>query len=126
MTALQISYAIGIGLTAGLCSGLFGIGGGVIIVPLLLYLFHFQQQTATATSLMALVLPVGIFGILTYYRAGFIQMENIKLGLVIASAMFVGTFFGSKIGTMLQSFTLTRMFAVFLVIVAIRLWVTAK
>lgn len=126
MTPLEIGTALGIGLLAGICSGLFGIGGGVIIVPLLLYFFKFPQQSATATSLVALVLPVGIFGILNYYRAGFIQWDNVKLGLVIAGAMFISTFFGSKIATQLQSLTLTRMFSVFLILVAVRLWVTAK
>lgn len=126
MTPLQITYAAIIGLIAGISSGLFGIGGGVIIVPLLIYLFNFQQQTATATSLVALLLPVGILGILNYYRAGFIQMNNIKLGLVIATVMFFGTYLGSKFAISLQSFTLTRMFSVFLMLVAIKLWITAK
>lgn len=126
MLPTHIMYALIIGLTAGVSSGLFGIGGGVIIVPLLLYLFNFTQQTATATSLVALLLPVGILGVWNYYRAGAIQIENIKLGLVIACAMFAGTLFGSKLATNLQSLTLTRMFSIFLVIVAIRLWFTAK
>ena len=126
MTMIQITYAALIGLTAGVSSGLFGIGGGVIIVPLLVYLFKFQQQTATATSLVALLLPVGILGIINYYRAGFIQMDNVKLGLVIATVMFFGTFLGSKLAINLPSLTLTRMFSVFLVLVAVRLWITAK
>lgn len=126
MTTLQIFYSIAIGLVAGISSGLFGIGGGVIIVPLLLYLFNFQQQTATATSLVALVLPVGILGILNYYKSGFIQIDHIKVGFIIAAAMFFGTFFGSKIASQLQSLTLSRIFSAFLIIVAIRLWVTAK
>lgn len=126
MLPLQIAYAALIGLTAGISSGLFGIGGGVIIVPLLVYLFKFQQQTATATSLVALLLPVGIFGIINYYRAGFIAMDNIKLGLIIAAVMFAGTFLGSKLAINLPAITLTRMFSVFLVLVAVRLWITAK
>jgi uncharacterized protein len=126
MSPMDIVIALGIGLVAGISSGLFGIGGGVIIVPMLLYFFKFQQQAATATSLIALVLPVGIFGIMNYYRSGFIQWDNVKVGLVIAGAMFVSTFFGSKIASQMQSLTLTRMFSVFLIIVAVRLWVTAK
>lgn len=126
MLPTQIMYGLIIGLVAGVSSGLFGIGGGVIIVPLLLYLFNFTQQTATATSLVALLLPVGILGVWNYYRSGAIQIDNIKLGFIIASGMFVGTLFGSKVATGLQSFTLTRMFSVFLMIVAIRLWFTAK
>ncbi len=126
MSPLQITYAAIIGLTAGISSGLFGIGGGVIIVPMLVYLFKYQQQTATATSLVALLLPVGILGIINYYRAGFIQIDNIKYGLVIAAVMFGGTYLGSKFAITLQTATLTRMFSVFLVFVAVRLWVTAK
>ncbi len=126
MLPTQIMYALIIGLVAGVSSGLFGIGGGVIIVPLVIYLFNFTQQAATATSLVALLLPVGILGVWNYYRAGAIQIDNIKLGFIIASGMFVGTLLGSKVATGLQSFTLSRMFSVFLVIVAIRLWFTAK
>lgn len=126
MSPLQITYAAAIGLIAGVSSGLFGIGGGVIIVPLLIYLFNFKQQTATATSLVAILLPVGILGIINYYKAGFIQMENIKIGLVIATLMFLGTYLGSKFAIGLQTVTLTRMFSAFLVLVAIRLWITAK
>ena len=122
----QIMYALIIGLVAGISSGLFGIGGGVIIVPLLLYLFNFTQQTATATSLVALLLPVGILGVWNYYRAGAMQIDNIKLGFVIACGMFIGTMLGSKIAIGLQSVTLTRLFSVFLVIVAVRLWITAR
>lgn len=126
MLPTQIMYALIIGLMAGVSSGLFGIGGGVIIVPLLLYLFSFSQQAATATSLVALLLPVGILGVWNYYRAGAIQVDNVKLGFIIACGMFVGTLVGSKVAVGLQSFTLSRMFSVFLIIVAIRLWFTAK
>ncbi|WP_409479487.1 TSUP family transporter [Pseudobdellovibrio sp. HCB154] len=126
MLPTQIMYGLIIGLVAGVSSGLFGIGGGVIIVPLVIYLFSFSQQAATATSLVALLLPVGILGVWNYYRAGAIQIDNIKLGFIIASGMFVGTLLGSKVAVGLQSFTLSRMFSVFLVIVAIRLWFTAK
>lgn len=126
MSPLQIAYAALIGLTAGISSGLFGIGGGVIIVPMLVYFFKYQQQTATATSLVALLLPVGILGIINYYRAGFIQIDNIKYGLVIAAVMFGGTFLGSKLAISLPTLTLTRMFSVFLILVAVRLWITAK
>lgn len=126
MSPYQIFIATIIGLSAGFASGLFGIGGGVIIVPLLLYFFNYQQQTATATSLVALVLPVGIFGIINYYRAGFIQTENIRLGLVIALVMFLGTFLGSKFATIIHSATLTKMFSIFLILIAVRLWLTAK
>ena len=126
MILSQILVSLGIGLVAGISSGLFGIGGGVIIVPLLLYFFKYPQQMATATSLVALILPVGILGAIHYYKAGFIQPENIKIGLIIAAGMFVGALFGAKFASGLQSGTLSKMFSVFLIIVAVRLWLTAK
>lgn len=115
-----------IGLTAGVCSGLFGIGGGIIIVPMLVFFLGFQQQFATATSLMALLLPTGALGLWHYYQKGFLSVDNIKVGFIIATGMFLGAFFGAKIATSLQSGTMSRVFAVFLVLVAIRLWLTAK
>lgn len=122
MVLKSLSIPIIIGLVAGVASGLFGIGGGVIIVPLLLYIYKFKQHSATATSLIALVLPVGAFGIWQYYKMGHIQNENIKVGLLIALGMFLGAFYGAKIAEELRSEYLTKAFAVFLVIIAIRLW----
>jgi hypothetical protein len=111
-----------IGIAAGLLSGMFGVGGGVIIVPSLVLLFGMSQQTASATSLMALLLPVGLLGVLEYYRSGQISTGHIWIGLVIALGLFAGAFFGAKIAIGVSSETLRRMFAVFLVLVAFRLW----
>ncbi|MGZ3796065.1 MAG: TSUP family transporter [Pseudobdellovibrionaceae bacterium] len=111
-----------IGAAAGIASGLFGIGGGIIIIPLLLFTYKFSQQVSTATSLIALLLPVGSLGLWQYYRSGFVTNENIKIGFLIALGMIVGTFYGAKIATFLEADTLTKMFAVFLLLVAIRVW----
>lgn len=119
---MNLLFALIIGLTAGVASGLFGIGGGIIIVPLLVFLLNYTQQAASGTSLVALLLPVGILGVYQYYRAGVISNENIKFGLLVAVGMFIGAFFGAKISLALDQKTLSRAFAVFLVLVAIRLW----
>lgn len=110
------------GLAAGLLSGMFGVGGGVIIVPALVFFFGMSQQTASATSLMALLLPVGLLGVYEYYQSGKITTEHIWFGLVIALGLFAGAFFGARLAIELSSDLLRRMFAVFLVLVAIRLW----
>ncbi|AOS82914.1 permease [Chlorobaculum limnaeum] len=110
------------GLAAGLLSGMFGVGGGVIIVPALVFFFGMTQQTASATSLVALLLPVGILGVYEYYQSGKISTDNIWFGLVIALGLFAGAFFGARLAIELSSDLLRRMFAVFLVLVAIRLW----
>jgi len=110
------------GIAAGLLSGMFGVGGGVIIVPALVFFFGMTQQTASATSLIALLLPVGLLGVYEYYRSGNISVEHIGFGLVVALGLFAGAFFGAKIAIELSSEMLRRLFAVFLVFVAIRLW----
>ncbi len=110
------------GLLAGVLSGMFGIGGGLIIVPVLVLLMGFTQHTANATSLVALLLPVGILGVLEYYRAGKLSTEHILFGILIAVGLFAGAFLGAKIATSLTNDMLRKIFAVFIGIVAVRMW----
>jgi uncharacterized protein len=119
---MELVYLILTGLVAGVLSGMFGIGGGVVIVPMLVLLFGYTQQTASATSLVALLLPVGILGVWQYYGAGKLSPENIKFGLFVALGLFIGAFFGSKISLASSEETLRKGFAVLLVAVAVRLW----
>ncbi len=111
-----------VGLAAGVLSGLFGIGGGVVIVPALMLFLKMQPQMATGTSLGALLLPVGALGALTYYRAGNLDM---RASLFVAAGLFVGAFFGAHLANMASPMLLKRMFAVFLAGIAVRMWWTA-
>lgn len=109
-----------IGLGAGVLSGVFGIGGGIIIVPALVFLLKYPPQQAAATSLAALVLPLGAaIGAWTYYKAG--QLE-IMPALLIALGMVGGAFLGAKLSTSVDALTLKRAFAVLLVVMAVRMW----
>ncbi|MCF8382543.1 MAG: sulfite exporter TauE/SafE family protein [Chlorobium sp.] len=110
------------GLAAGTLSGMFGVGGGIIIVPALVLLFGMSQHSANATSLVALLLPVGLLGIMEYYRSGKITTDNIWMGLIIAAGLFAGAFFGARIATALSGDLLRKAFAIFTGIVALRLW----
>jgi uncharacterized protein len=112
-----------IGSIAGVFSGLFGIGGGIIIIPLLVFFFQFPQQLASATSLVVFILPVGIAGVWQYYKAGVINTDHIKMGLLIGVGLMAGSYFGAKLGTQLSSQILQKAFAVVLLIIAVRLWV---
>ena len=109
-----------IGLGAGVLSGLFGVGGGVLIVPALVYLVGLSSHTAVGTSLGALLLPVGLLGAMAYYRAGHMQLSA---ALLIALGLFVGAHFGARLALSLSPVHLTRAFAVFLGLVAVRMWV---
>lgn len=111
-----------IGLAAGVLSGLFGIGGGVVIVPALLLLAKMSPLTATGTSLGALLLPVGALGAWEYYRTGNLDIRG---ALLLAVGLFFGAFFGARLAQMMTPVALKRAFAVFLVLIAIRMW-TAK
>ena len=78
---MQLIGLVSLGIVAGLLSGLFGVGGGIVIVPALVVFFGMTQQSAGGTSLISLLLPVGLLGMLEYYRSGKISMDNIWMGL---------------------------------------------
>ncbi len=113
---------LAIGLTAGLLSGLFGLGGGIVIVPALLFFAKMEPATATGTSLGALLLPVGALGAWQYYKNGHV---NITASLLIALGVFLGVYFGARVGLSLNPTTAKKSFAVFLLLVSARIWFTA-
>ncbi len=112
-----------IGIIAGIFSGLFGIGGGVLIVGAMIVLLRVPILEATGTSLAALLLPVGLFGAMEYYRAGNVHLVPAAF---IAGGLFLGTWVGARWAHLLGPVTLQRMFAVFLLVMAVRLWLGAK
>lgn len=113
---------LAIGLAAGGLSGLFGIGGGVVIVPALVLVARFIPERATGTSLAALLLPVGGLGAWYYYRHGHV---DIRAAALIALGLFIGAWLGAHVALRLPARDLQRAFAVFLVFVAIHLWITS-
>ena len=106
---------LAVGLLAGVMSGLFGIGGGLVIVPALVVLFGLDQKTATGTSLFALLLPVGLLGVLAYAEKG--QMRW-NYGFLIAPGLFIGALLGARLAQGMSDLMLKRVYAGFLVIVA--------
>jgi len=111
-----------IGLVAGVLSGMFGIGGGVVIVPALVFLARQTPQSATGTSLASLLLPVGILGAWRYWQGGHVQ---VTAALWIAAGLAVGAWGGAAMALTLDPRQLQRGFAVFLVAVAVHLWTAA-
>ncbi len=114
---------VAIGLAAGILAGLFGIGGGIVIVPSLLYFAKMTPQAATGTSLAALLLPVGALGAWRYYRGDFL---DVRAALWIALGIFIGAWLGATLALKLPPRDLQRAFAVFLIFVAGNLWYTAR
>jgi len=120
---MPLPMFLAIGVCAGVLAGIFGVGGGLIIVPALTILAKFPQKEAAGTSLVALLLPIGIAGVYAYYKDGALSKTDIKVGLLIASGMFFGAWFGAKIALMFPDYILKRTFCIFLILVAARMWI---
>jgi len=118
MDTQTILIIIMVGLAAGMLSGLVGVGGGIIIVPALVYFIGFSQKTAQGTSLALIMLPVGIFGVLQYYKQGHVDFRIVGL---LAIGFLAGSFWGSKIALNLQQDTVKKIFAILMIIVAIKM-----
>ena len=116
-TELLITLLL-IGLFAGILSGLVGVGGGLIIVPALIFFLGYSQHQAQGTSLGLLLLPVGIFAVINYYNKGHI---DIKVVAVMSIAFVLGGWLGSKIALRLPADTVKKIFAVFLFYSAFKL-----
>jgi uncharacterized protein len=113
---------IGIGLVSGVASGLFGIGGGILIIPALVYLAGFSQHQATGTSLAILLPPVGLAAVLEYYRHGNV---DIKSGLIVAGALFIGAWIGAMLADHVSSHHLKLSFGVFVTVLGVYLVVNS-
>ncbi len=118
MSGETILLLIIIGLASGILSGLVGVGGGIIIVPALVFFLGFSQQQAQGTSLGLLLLPIGILAVFNYYNKGYI---DIKAVAVMTLAFVVGGWVGSKLAVSLSQETLKKIFAIILLYTAVRM-----
>ncbi|MBM3246069.1 MAG: sulfite exporter TauE/SafE family protein [Candidatus Omnitrophica bacterium] len=116
----QLLY-IGLGLVAGIASGVFGIGGGIILIPAMVYLFGLTQHQAQGTTLALMVPPIGLLAALRYYYSG-----NVKLGMAgfICLGFFVGGLIGAHFVQNLADPLLKRSFGIFLLIISLRMILT--
>jgi uncharacterized membrane protein YfcA len=115
---INIILYILLGLSAGVLSGLIGIGGGVIIVPALVFIFGLSQHQAQGTTLALLVPPIGILAAWTYYRSGYVDL---KIAAFVAAGFLVGSLFGARIATGLSNVVLEKVFGIALLLIAIKM-----
>ena len=113
---------LAIGLVAGVLSGVFGIGGGVVIVPALIYLAGFSQHRATGTSLAVLLPPIGFAAMWEYYRH---DNVNVRAAMIIAAAVFVGGWVGAIAANRISGPYLRLGFGLFVVVLGLSLMVGA-
>jgi uncharacterized membrane protein YfcA len=114
----EIVILVLIGVVAGAFSGMFGIGGGLIMVPAMVFFLAMSQHAAQGTSLGVLVVPVAAVAAYNYYQQGAL---NIKFALIIAASFIVGGYFGSKISLGLSEVVLKRIFGVLMLLMAVKL-----
>ncbi|HEX8201291.1 MAG TPA: sulfite exporter TauE/SafE family protein, partial [Isosphaeraceae bacterium] len=114
---------LALGLAAGVLSGMFGIGGGLVIVPALVLGFGLNQKAATGTSLLALLMPVGLLGVMDYWQRREIRPAY---GLWIAVGLFFGAYLGARITHQISDRSMKRFYAVFLLVVATYYLVTTS
>lgn len=107
MSVYIFSILVLIGLVAGIFGGFVGLGGGVIMIPALVYILGFSQLEAQGTSLAVMLPPIGILAAMNYYKAGHL---NWKYALIIAITFTIGGFFGSKIALDIPVATVKKIF----------------
>lgn len=118
MTIETIIIIILTGLAAGILGGMVGIGGGIIIVPALVYFLAFSQHQAQGTSLALMLFPVGILGVINYYKKGYVDFRYAGL---LAIGFVVGSYLGSKFSLSLPQLTVKKIFAVIMLLVALKM-----
>ena len=114
----EILILLLVGLAAGFLSGMVGVGGGIIIVPALVYFLGFSQHQAQGTSLFLLLLPTGFFAVVNYYQQGYVDW---KVALIISSTFLIGGFLGSKLSIAIDQNMVKKIFAAFVIIVGIKM-----
>ena len=107
-----------IGLMAGVFGGIFGVGGAIVMIPAMVYFLGVDQHTAQGTSLAVMLPPIGLFAAYNYYKAG---QVNIWYAVIIAISFMIGGYFGSKIALNLPEQLMKKVFAVFLILIAVKL-----
>lgn len=116
---MELLILLLIGLLAGTISGFLGIGGGIVIIPALVYLMGYSQHNAQGTSLGLLLPPIGLLAVINYHNAGYV---NIKAAAIMCVTFVIGSYLASKIAVDLPETVIKKMFAVFLLFYSIKLF----
>lgn len=118
MSISTIAILLVIGLCAGMLSGFVGVGGGIIIVPALIFFLGFSQHMSQGTSLAMMIPPIGILAVMNYYKSGNVDM---KAALILCITFVVGGYLGSKLSISLDQKVVKKVFAVIMMIAAVRM-----
>lgn len=114
----EIIILLLVGLAAGFLSGMVGVGGGIIIVPALVYFLGFSQHSAQGTTLFMFLFPIGVLGVLNYYKAGYVDW---RAAIFICVTFIAGSYFGSKLAVNIDQVTVKRIFGALIVVMGIKM-----
>ena len=115
---MDIVLLLILGLAAGILSGLLGIGGGILIVPALIFVFGLSQHTAQGTTLALMVPPIGLLAAWTYYKQGYV---DIRAAALICLGFFIGGFIGAKFAGVINAAMLKKLFGGLMLLVALKM-----
>jgi len=118
MNIQELIILLLIGLAAGIFGGMVGLGGGVIMIPAMIYFLGMNQLSAQGTSLAVMLPPIGILAAMNYYKAG---QVNLKYAIVISIAFIIGGYFGSKFALNLPVSTVKKIFGFSLIAIALKM-----
>lgn len=118
MSVNELIILIVIGFIAGVVGGSLGLGGGIIIVPALVFILGFSQHEAQGTSLAVLLFPIGILGVINYTKNGYV---NFKFALILIIAFVLGSYLGSVISVHLPAKTLRKVFGIFMLLISLKM-----
>jgi uncharacterized protein len=118
ITTTTVLILLAIGLFSGMLGGLVGIGGGVVLVPALIYILGFSQLNAQGTSLALIMFPVGVLGVINYYKQGHIDFNIV---FILAIGFVVGSFLGSKFAMNIPQALVKKFFAMLMIVIAMKM-----
>ena len=118
MTVTTLLILLAVGVAAGFLSGLVGIGGGIIIVPVLVYFLGFTQHQAQGTVLFMFLLPIGILGIMNYHKAGHVDY---KTAFIMATTFVFGSYFGSRLAISLDQKMIKQIFGAIMILLGAKM-----
>ena len=118
MNFTEIIILASIGVVAGVISGSIGVGGGIVVVPALVFIMGFSQHDAQGTSLAFMLPPIGILAAYNYYKSGYV---NWKFALIILLAFVIGAYVGSLISVNIPEKILRKVFGIFMLLVAAKM-----
>ena len=119
MDTLTLILLTIIGLIVGFFGGMFGVGGGILLIPALVYIIGMEQHSAQGTSVAIMLPPIGILAAYNYYKAGHV---NVKYTIIIAITFIIGSYFGSKAAVNIPDEISKKVFAVIMFLISIKMF----